>query len=87
MMISSHTTNSARFLKMLTESQLLYFHLAIRADNNGIVEDYPITSLLKTSPVALEILCSNGFIKKINNYEVIILDDVQEPKKKGGDDL
>ncbi len=41
-MFSNRIANSAKFLQMPAESQLLYFHLVLRADDDGIVEAYPI---------------------------------------------
>jgi hypothetical protein len=39
-MFSTGIANSARFLQMPAESQLLYFHMILRADDDGVVKSY-----------------------------------------------
>ena len=45
-MFSFRIVNSARFLQMPEECQNLYFHLGIRADDDGVAEAYPVIKLL-----------------------------------------
>ena len=45
-MFSVRIANSAKFLQMPTETQLLYFHFVMRGDDDGVVEAYPIMKML-----------------------------------------
>lgn len=48
-MISRKIVASARFLKMSATSQNLYFHLLSAADDDGVVEAYPIINMCKAN--------------------------------------
>lgn len=60
---------------MPSESQLLYFHLCLRADDDGIVEAYPITKLLGTQPDVFRVLIGRDFIKQLNEDQVVVVTD------------
>lgn len=72
-MFSNRIANSARFLQMPSESQLLYFHMVLRADDDGIVEAYPIIKLLGVPPDNLKVLISKGFIEVLNEDQVVVI--------------
>lgn len=74
-MFSNRIANSARFLQMPTESQLLYFHFVLRADDDGIVESYPIMRLLGMAPDAYKVLLAKGFVRELNEDQVIVISD------------
>lgn len=74
-MFSSRIANSAKFLQMPTESQLLYFHLNLHADDDGIAEAYPIMKLLGISPDAFKVLLAKDYIKQLNEDQVIVIAD------------
>lgn len=74
-MFSNRIANSARFLQMPSEAQLLYFHLCLRADDDGIVEAYPIIRLLGTAPDACQLLLEKKFVKQLNEDQVIVITD------------
>ena len=80
-MISTRIVNSARFLQLPLEAQLLYFHMIVRADDDGIVESYPIMKLLGTTPDNYKLLIIKGFIRELNADQVIIIEDWQEHNK------
>jgi len=80
-MISTRIINSARFLQLPLEAQLLYFHMIVRADDDGIVESYPIMKLLGTTPDNYKLLIIKGFIREINADQVIIIENWQEHNK------
>lgn len=80
-MFSNRIANSARFLQMPAESQLLYFHMVIRADDDGIVESYPLMKLLGVAPDNFKVLQAKGFIEKLNEDQVIVINDWQEHNK------
>ncbi len=74
-MFSNRIANSAKFLQMPTESQLLYFHMILRADDDGIVESYPLMKLLGVAPDNFKVLQAKGFIKQLNEDQVVVIND------------
>jgi hypothetical protein len=74
-MFSNRIANSARFLQMPTEAQLLYFHFILRADDDGIVESYPILKLLGIPTDNYKLLIAKGYIKELNEDQVIVITD------------
>jgi hypothetical protein len=74
-MFSFRIANSAKFLQMPEGAQLLYMHAVIRADDDGVVEIYPIVQLLGSAPDNLKILLAKGFIKQLNADQVMIIMD------------
>jgi len=77
-MFSNRIANSAKFLQMPIESQLLYFHMILRADDDGIVEAYPLIKLLGTAPDNLKVLLAKGFIRQLNEDQVVVIMDWHE---------
>ena len=77
-MLSNRIANSAHFLQMPVESQLLYFHMIIRADDDGVVESYPIMKLLGIAPDNFKVLEAKDFIRKLNEDQVVIITHWQE---------
>ena len=77
-MFSLKIINSAKFLKMPTSSQLLYFHLAINADDDGIVEGYNVIRIIGCSEDDLKILVAKGFIIVLNEDLVSFITDWTE---------
>ena len=80
-MSSYRIANSARFLQMPEGSQLLYFHMILRADDDGVVEAYPLLKLLGSAPDSFKILLAKGFIKQLNEDQVVIILDWKEHNK------
>ena len=74
-MFNLKIVDSAKFLKMPISSQLLYFHLGLRADDDGIVEAYNILRLIGSSEDDLKVLVSKGFIKVLNEDMVTFICD------------
>lgn len=74
-MFSNRIANSAKFLQMPTESQLLYFHLNLHADDDGIAESYPIMKMLGISPDAFKVLLVKEYIQQLNEDQVIVITD------------
>jgi hypothetical protein len=77
-MFSNRIANSAKFLQMPVETQLLYFHFVLRADDDGIVEAYPVLKLLGVPPDNFKILLLKGFIQQLNEDQVIVINDWTE---------
>ena len=74
-MFSLAIINSARFLKMPIDSQVLYFHLGLRADDDGIVEAYPIMKMLGNTEDNLRVLVAKNFVKVLNEDLVSFITD------------
>lgn len=74
-MFSNRIANSARFLQMPSEAQLLYFHLVLRADDDGVVEAYPVIRLLNVPIDNFRILVAKNMIKELNEDQVIVISD------------
>lgn len=74
-MFSNRIANSAKFLQMPTESQLLYFHLNLHADDDGVAESYPIMKMLGISPDAFKVLLAKDYIQQLNEDQVIVITD------------
>lgn len=74
-MFSNRVANSAKFLQMPAESQLLYFHMILRADDDGIVESYPIIKLLGAAPDSFRVLQARGFVRELNEDQVVVIID------------
>lgn len=74
-MFSNRIANSSRFLQMPIESQLLYFHFILRADDDGVVESYPIIKLLGMATDSFKVLVAKEFIKILNEDQVVVITD------------
>nr|DAS74315.1 MAG TPA: Replication initiation and membrane attachment [Caudoviricetes sp.] len=80
-MFSKRIIGSARFLRMPGSTQALYFHLGMAADDDGIVEAYPIMQMVNASEDDLKILAAKGFVKVLNEDLVTYILDWQENNK------
>lgn len=60
---------------MPADSQLLYFHMVLRADDDGIVESYPLMKLLGSPPDAFSVLIAKGLILQLNTDQVVVVTD------------
>lgn len=74
-MFSNRVANSANFLQMPAESQLLFFHMVLRADDDGIVEAYPVLKLLGVAPDSFKVLLAKGYLKQLNEDQVVVISD------------
>lgn len=80
-MFSKRIIGSARFLRMPGSTQALYFHLGMAADDDGIVEAYPIMQMVNSSEDDLRLLAAKGFVKVLNEDLVTYILDWQENNK------
>lgn len=80
-MFSNRIARSAKFLQMPLEAQALYFHFILNADDDGVVETYPIISMLNTAPDVLKILLAKHFIQILNEDQVMLINDWLEHNK------
>lgn len=77
-MFSIRVTDSTRFLKMPATSQNLYFHLGLMADDDGIVEAYPVMRKIGATEDDLRVLLSKGFVTILNDDLVSYIVDWRE---------
>ena len=77
-MFSVRIANSAKFLQMPEGAQLLYFHMVLRADDDGVVESYPLMKLLGSAPDNMKVLLAKGYVLELNEDQVVVLPDWKE---------
>ena len=69
-MFSKRIVESTRFLRIPATSQNLYFHLGMLADDDGIVEAYPVMCTTGASEDDLRVLVSKKFVTVLNQDTV-----------------
>lgn len=77
-MFSKRIINSARFLKMPSSTQALYFHLGLNADDDGVVEAYTIMNSISATEDDLRILCAKELVTVLNDDMVTYINDWRE---------
>lgn len=77
-MFSLRVIDTARFMRMPISCQALYFHLALRADDDGVVEAYNVMRLLGCSEDDLRVLVAKQFIQVLNEDLVTYINDWSE---------
>lgn len=81
-MFSRRITDSARFLKMGGGAQLLYFHLCMHADDDGVVEAYTVRRGIGANEDDMSNLAGRGFIKVLDpENEIVLVTDWYEHNK------
>lgn len=65
-MFSNRIIGSARFIKMPPSIQALYFHLCLNADDDGVVEAYPIMRMLGSTEDDVRILNAKNLVTVLN---------------------
>ncbi len=84
-MLSKKIVESAKFLKMPSTSQNLYFHLVMNADDDGIVEAYSVMNLVKANEDDLRVLIGKDYVKVLNEDLVTYITDWQEQNRLRAD--
>lgn len=77
-MFSMRIINSARFLRMPISTQALYFHLGLNADDDGIVEAYPVMQMIGCTEDDLKVLVTKKFVQVLNEDLVSYIIDWRE---------
>ncbi len=77
-MISKTVTQTQKFLRLPLETQALYFHLIQNADDDGVVEAFPVVRMIGSSEDSLGLLVIKQFIKPLNDEMVYFLTDFRE---------
>lgn len=80
-MFAKTIINSARFLRMPVSSQLLYFHLGMEADDDGVVEAFSVMRKTGLHDDDLKVLAAKGFVKVLNEELVTYINDWSENNK------
>lgn len=74
-MFSKHVIDSDMFLNMPLSSQVLYFHLAMRADDDGFINNtQKIIRMIGASPDDFNILVAKQFILTFDSGVIVIRD-------------
>ena len=84
-MISKKIVESAKFIKMPATSQNLYFHLLVNANDDGVVEAFPVLNLIRANEDDLRVLVSKGFVMLLNEDLVSYIIDWREQNKLRAD--
>lgn len=77
-MFSRRIVESGRFLRMPPSSQMLYFHLGIEADDDGVVEAFNVIRACGASEDDLRVLSAKGFVRVLNDDLVTYILDWTE---------
>lgn len=77
-MFSRKICRSAKFLKMPEESQRLYFHLGLDADDDGVVEAYSVMKAIEVEEEYLDMLVEKGYVIVLNDDLVSYIVDWRE---------
>lgn len=84
-MISRRVVETARFLRMPMSARLLYYDLNVRADDDGIVEAFPVIQQSGCTEDDLRVLCAREFVKVLNEDLVSYILDWRENNQIRGD--
>lgn len=74
-MIAYRIIDSAKFLKMPISTQALYFHLIVRADDDGVVEAFNIMRMTGSTEDDLRVLVSKQYVTILNEDLVAYIND------------
>ena len=77
-MFSKNITNSAKFIKMPSETQALYFHLCMHADDDWVVEAFTVMRMIWSSEDNIRLLHAKWFIHILNEELVSYVLDWNE---------
>lgn len=71
--IDKTLVSRTKFLKMPLTTQALYFHLAIHAGDERVIEPYPIIRTIGALDGDLQLLIDKGYIGEIDEDTISIL--------------
>jgi len=77
-MVSLKIIGSARFIKMPQSTQNLYFHLIMRADDDGVVEAFNVMRMVGSTEDDIKVLTAKGFVIVLNEDLVSYITDWNE---------
>lgn len=71
-MFSKSIVTSARFLRMPVSSRELYFHLVLNADDDGVVEAFPVMRMVGAGEDDLKVLVGREFVVTLSEDDLIV---------------
>lgn len=71
-MFSPEVVHQENFLEMPSESQALYFHLGLQADDQGFVSPKGVVRMVNANPDNLKVLIAKGFVIPFESGVVVI---------------
>lgn len=77
-MLSKTVVQTQRFLRLPLEAQALYCHLVVNADDDGIVEAFPIMRMINANEDSLNLLTLKQYLILLNNEMVYFIKDFFE---------
>lgn len=77
-MLSKTVVQTQRFLCLPLEAQALYCHLVVNADDDGIVEAFPIMRMINANEDSLNLLTLKQYLLLLNNEMVYFIKDFFE---------
>ncbi len=77
-MLSHRIISSAHFKKMPISSQALYFHLCMEADDDGVVEAWPIMQISGFAEDDIKVLVAKELVSVLNEDLVTYIRDWRE---------
>lgn len=77
-MFSQRITNSGKFLQMSTGAQALYFHLALAADDDGVVDAITVLRTTNAQEDDFRILVGKNLIRPLNEEMITFILDWKE---------
>ncbi|MGT2935406.1 DnaD domain protein [Streptococcus castoreus] len=77
-MLSKTVVQTQRFLRLPLEAQALYCHLVANADDDGIVEAFPIMRMINANEDSLNLLTLKQYLLLLNNEMVYFIKDFFE---------
>lgn len=73
-MFSKTITRSSKFLRMSSDTRLLYYELGMDADDDGFVEWYAVITMTRASEQDLQVLHANGFVQVFDDKVLLVAD-------------
>lgn len=77
-MFSDRITQTAKFLMMPATAQVLFFHLGMQADDEGVAEGFITMKMTGATEDDLRLLEKMGFVKILNEYWVTYIENWKE---------
>lgn len=77
-MLSKTVVQTQRFLRLPLEAQALYCHLVVNADDDGIVEAFPVMRMINANEDSLNLLTLKHYLFLLNNEMVYFIKDFFE---------
>lgn len=84
-MLSKTIVQTQRFLRLPLETQALYCYLVVNADDDGVVEAFPIMRMINANDDSLNLLVIKEYLLLLNSEMVFFIKDFFEQNTIKGD--